>query len=433
MNLMTFKGKLVFVLGVVLTITFLMIGIAFNTIMSNAIMSNARNAIIDARSIITTSNRLNQRLFISTQNFAISPTYEVLHAQLAQNKHLLEFQRMVAQTLYQNDILPSTLIHELRINDEIYFLNVVANPNDSKQWIVLYISMTTLTNLGQTLNAVLFIIIGFMFIVSMMLINFIASSITLPLTQIAQFATSIGKGSRTKSEHQFYELELIQLQNAMNGMVQNLDEQEQSNRHFFQNVSHDLRTPLQVIIAQTEAFEYDFVNKTQTIEVITHQGERLKSLIDDLLILSRLEGNIIDVVIEHLDVRDIIEEITSSMVILLNKRNLTINYVFPKEACIINMDKASLHKVFTNLLANAIRYAQSTIIWTVIHHEQEVEVRIANDGEKIENVSEEAIFERYAKGSKGQYGIGLSIVKAVMDHYGGSVAVESPPMLGWLS
>lgn len=425
MNLMTFKGKLVFILGVVLTITFLIIGIAFNTIMTDAILTNAQNAIIEARSVITTSNRLTQRSFISTQIFSITPTYEVLDSQFPQNEHLLAFQRMIAHTLYQNDIQPSPLIHELRVNDEIYFLNVVANPNVTEQWIVLYISMTTLTNLGQTLNAVLFIIIGWMFIVSMLLVNFIASSLTLPLTQIAEFATSIGKGNRAKSETVFYEQELIQIQNAMNSMVHNLDEQEQANRHFFQNVSHDLRTPLQVIIAQTEAFEYNFVSKEQTIEVITHQGERLKSLIDDLLILSRLEGNITDVVVEPLDMRDVIEEITSSMAILLNERNLALNYRFPKHACIIAIDKASIHKVLTNLLANAIRYAEHSITWIVKDEEHEIEVSIANDGAKIEDIDEVTIFERYTKGRKGQYGIGLSIVKAVMDHYGGRILVNS--------
>jgi CHASE3 domain sensor protein len=69
MKPMTFKVKLTLVLSFVLASTFLIIGISFNSIMNTSIINNARDAIVDSRSIITSSNRMNQRLFVSTQNF----------------------------------------------------------------------------------------------------------------------------------------------------------------------------------------------------------------------------------------------------------------------------------------------------------------------------------------------------------------------------
>ena len=425
MNLMTFKGKLVFVLGVVLTTTFLIVGITFNTIINDSILNNARSAIEDSRNIITSSNRMNQRLFVSTQNFIMTPSYDVLHSQFMHSHQLMMFHRMMANTLKDNQIEPSNIIHELRINNDLYYLNVIENPNETNQWIVLYISMSTLANLRSNLNVVLFLILGFMLIISMLIIGFIASSMTLPLTQIAQFATSVGQGSRSLDEHKFHELELIQIQNAMNTMVLNLDEQEQANRHFFQNISHELRTPLQVILAQTEAFQYDFVSKEQTIDVLSHQGDRLKSLIDDLLVLSRLEGHIVDVVIESYDVRDVIEEVSSSMSVLLHERNLNMSYQFPNQLSQIKIDESSLHKVLINLLSNAIRYAHHNITWSVKEHPNEIEISISNDGDMIPDTIKNAIFDRFIKGEKGHIGIGLAIVKAVMDHYGGRVEVLS--------
>lgn len=425
MNLMTFKGKLVFVLGVVLITTFLIVGITFNTIINDSILNNARSAIEDSRNIITSSNRMNQRLFVSTQNFIMTPSYDVLHSQFMHSHQLMMFHRMMANTLKDNQIEPSNIIHELRINNDLYYLNVIENPNETNQWIVLYISMSTLANLRSNLNVVLFLILGFMLIISMLIIGFIASSMTLPLTQIAQFATSVGQGSRSLDEHKFHELELIQIQNAMNTMVLNLDEQEQANRHFFQNISHELRTPLQVILAQTEAFQYDFVSKEQTIDVLSHQGDRLKSLIDDLLVLSRLEGHIVDVVIESYDVRDVIEEVSSSMSVLLHERNLNMSYQFPNQLSQIKIDESSLHKVLINLLSNAIRYAHHNITWSVKEHPNEIEISISNDGDMIPDTIKNAIFDRFIKGEKGHIGIGLAIVKAVMDHYGGRVEVLS--------
>jgi two-component system, OmpR family, sensor histidine kinase CssS len=433
MKFMTFKGKLTFVLSVVVTTTFLIIGISFNVIMNESILNNARDAIMDSRNIITESNRMNQRLFVSTQNFIMSQDYEAIHGNMTHSPQMMMLHRVMAEALESGNIEPSLLIHELRISGELFYINLIENPNNANQWVVLYISMSTLANLKSSLNLILFLIMVFMLIVAMLVIYFVASSMTLPLTQLASFATSVGQGQREADKHEFNEKELIDLQNAMNTMVHNLDEQEQANRHFFQNVSHELRTPLQIILAQSEAFQYNFVSKNQTLEVISGQGERLKSLIEDLLVLSRLEGHAVDVMVQSIDVRDVIEEISSSMNVLLQERNLSVEYHFPNTLSLISMDEPSLHKVFTNLLTNAIRYAKSKIVWEVKDIGNFIEVKISNDGEMIEAHMKEVIFDRFQKGVKGHIGIGLTIVKAVMEHYGGSINVESTPESTWFT
>jgi signal transduction histidine kinase len=427
MKFMTFKGKLTFVLSVVVTATFLIIGISFNVIINEAILDNARDAIMDSRNIISSSDRGNQRIFVSTQNFVMSPSYHTIHTNMVHSPQMMMFHGVMARALESNGIMPSLIIHEMRISGELYYVNIIENPNNENQWIVLYVSMSTLSNLKSSLNLILFLIMTFMLIVAMLVIYFVSSSMTLPLTQLAAFATSVGQGQRQADHHEFHEHELLDLQKAMNTMVHNLDEQEQANRHFFQNVSHELRTPLQVILAQSEAFQYDFASKEQTLEVISGQGERLKSLIEDLLVLSRLEAHSVDMMVQKLDVRDLIEEISSSMNVLLQERNLIMEYHFPSLDSSINIDESSLHKVFTNLLSNAIRYAKTKIVWDVIHHHNELEVRISNDGEMIEDEFKDIIFNRFQKGEKGHIGIGLAIVKAVMEHYGGSIRVESSP------
>jgi two-component system sensor histidine kinase CssS len=425
MKFMTFKSKLTFVLSVVLTATFLIIGISFNVIINEAILDNARDAIVDSRNIITASDRINQRLFVSTQNFLMTQDYEAIHSNMTHSPHMMMLHRVMAQALESGQIAPSLVIHELRISGDLFYINLIENPANENQWIVLYISMSTLANLKSSLNLILFLIMIFMLIVAMLIIYFVASSMTLPLTQLAAFATSVGKGKRVADDHEFHEKELIELQNAMNTMVNDLDEQEQANRHFFQNISHELRTPLQVILAQSEAFQYDFVSKEHTLEVISGQGERLKSLIEDLLVLSRLEAHAVDVMVQSIDVRDLIEEISSSMNVLLQERNLSMEYHFPATPSIIKMDESSLHKIFTNLLTNALRYAKSKIIWDVVEKVDSVEVTISNDGEMISEEFKDVIFDRFQKGDKGHIGIGLAIVKAVIEHYGGSIRVDS--------
>lgn len=427
MKFMTFKGKLTFVISVVLASTFLIIGISFNMIMNESILNNARDAIMDSRNIITSSDRNNQRLFVSTQNFVMSQDYEAIHTNMLHSPHMMMLHRYMAEVLKNNGIMPSLLIHELRINNELFYVNIIENPNQSSQWIVLYVSMSTLANLKNNLNLILFLIMSFMLVAGIFIIWFISSSMTYPLTQLSHFARSVGQGNRKKDHHDFHETELVQLQDAMNTMVMNLDEQEQANRLFFQNVSHELRTPLQVILAQLEAYQYDFVNKDQTLNVIYTQGERLKSLIDDLLVLTRLEAHAVDVVIERVDIRDMIEETTSSMNVLFQEKNIDVSYDFPSKPMIISMDEHSLQKVITNLLTNALRYAKSKVSWKVIEVGNTLEVSISNDGPMIPSDLQNKIFDRFQKGDQGHIGIGLAIVHSVMEHYGGKVNVISTP------
>lgn len=425
MKFMTFKGKLTFVISVVLASTFLIIGISFNVIMNESILDNARDAIMDSRNIITASDRNNQRLFVSTQNFVMSQEYEAIHTNMLHSPHMMMLHRYMAEVLKNNAIMPSLLIHELRINNELFYVNIIENPNQSSQWIVLYVSMSTLANLKNNLNLILFLIMTFMLVVGILIIWFIASSMTQPLTQLSYFARSVGQGNRKKDEHDFHETELVQLQEAMNTMVMNLDEQEQANRLFFQNVSHELRTPLQVILAQLEAYQYDFVNKDQTLNVIYTQGERLKSLIDDLLVLTRLESHSVDMVIERIDIRDMIEETTSSMNVLFQEKKIEVHYDFPSRPMIISMDDHSLQKVITNLLTNALRYAKSKVVWKVVEVGNTIEVSISNDGAMIPHDLQAKIFDRFQKGDQGHIGIGLAIVQSVMEHYGGQIRVHS--------
>lgn len=427
MKNMTFKGKLTLVLSIVLASTFLIIGVSFNSIMNTSILNNAREAIVDSRNIITSSNRMNQRLFVSTQNFIMSPDYVSSEAGMMHSPHMMMIHRVIASVLKENAISPSPDILELRIGGELFYVNLIENPSSESQWIVLYVSMSTLDNLKANLNLILFVIMVIMLVVGIILIWFVSSSMTLPLTQLSAFATSVGHGHRQSDPHEYHEKELIDLHDSMNTMVSNLLEQEQASRHFFQNVSHELRTPLQIILAQLEAYQYDFVSKENTLSVISNQGERLKLLIDDLLVLSRLEAHNVDVVVESIDIRDVIEEISSSMHVLLEDKGLEMKYQFPNHPVILKMDESSLTKVFSNLLTNAIRYSKSKIVWEVNEHNTHVEVKISNDGEMIPEDFKDKIFNRFQKGDRGHIGIGLAIVKAVMEHYGGDVKVDSHP------
>lgn len=427
MKFMTFKGKLTFVLSIVLASTFLIIGISFNTIMNNSILNNARDAIVDSRNIITSSNRMNHRLFVSTQNFVMTQNYESVDVGMMHSPHMIMLHRFMADVLEENALSPSLAIHELRISNELFYVNLIENPNNASQWIVLYVSMSTLNNLKVNLNIILFVIMTIMLVFGIILIWFVSSSMTLPLTQLAAFATSVGRGNRKSDPNEYHEKELIVLHDSMNTMVSNLVEQEQASRHFFQNVSHELRTPLQIILAQLEAYQYDFVSKENTLNVITNQGERLKLLIDDLLVLSRLEAHNVDVVVESIDIRDVIEEISSSMHVLLEDKGLEMKYQFPSHPVIVKIDGSSLTKVFSNLLTNAIRYSKTKIAWEVIDSKDSIEVKISNDGEMIPADFKDKIFDRFQKGDRGHIGIGLAIVKAVMDHYGGNIHVDSNP------
>ncbi len=210
-------------------------------------------------------------------------------------------------------------------------------------------------------------------------------------------------------------------------------------RDFLSNVSHELRTPLASIRAMVETLEDggldDRHDAEEFLKRIHQQVERLTTLVNELLELSRIESGAIDLQPEMIDVSGLVGEAASLMRPKAELEGVTI--LCPgRSGPTLEGDRTSLLRVVSNLLDNAIKFSPRGGTVNVETSEQGdlVAISVRDEGEGISAGDLPRVFERFYKGdqsrSKTGVGLGLAIVKHVVRAHGGTAEAESGPDAG---
>lgn len=207
-------------------------------------------------------------------------------------------------------------------------------------------------------------------------------------------------------------------------------------RRFTADASHELRTPLAAIRSIGETALHnpdDQVNSRETIGSILEESDRLRQMVDALLILSRADTGATGLQREPVVLAELARETVDFLNVLAEEKQQSIK-ITANENAIVKVDRASMRQAITNLLDNAIKYAPanseiSVIVGITDHHEAFVE--IADSGMGIPEQDVPHIFDRFFRVDKGRSramggaGLGLSITKWAVEINGGRIEVES--------
>lgn len=219
--------------------------------------------------------------------------------------------------------------------------------------------------------------------------------------------------------------------------ITRLTQLEQVRREFVANVSHELRTPLAIFQGYVEnlqdAPDMSATERNETFAILAKHSRRLNALVEDLLILARLEARQHEMELESLEVADFCREMARDWAVRVEKKNVTLRLDIAGELPVIEADRMRLEQVFNNLLDNALKYAPqgSTITFGAAHVDGMVDFSVKDEGQGILSADLPHIFERFYRADKarsrevGGTGLGLSIVKHIAQAHGGSVSAES--------
>ena len=195
------------------------------------------------------------------------------------------------------------------------------------------------------------------------------------------------------------------------------------------SVSHELRTPLTTIIGFGSLLP-DYVSDPEGLEhvaLIQRESAHLEALISNLLLMTRLEARALEYRRERVDIASVVTEAAGLIGSLSPERDIFIDVAgsLPIEAG----DRGTLRQVFTNLIENAVKYSPEgePVEVTAAGDGAAVEVTVADRGPGIPFDQREAIFERFHRGSNHSEqgtGIGLYLVRALVEAHGGTVRVE---------
>ena len=275
----------------------------------------------------------------------------------------------------------------------------------------------------------------------------LVSSITKPLQDIAKEMLKV-KGDYTELnfEHcQYPEINVIadttmKMSKNVKDYLNQIEKERMIRQEFFSNASHELKTPITSIQGYAELLEsgmiQDEATKADFASRIKKEAVRMTGLINDILMISRLEAKEAEVTFSDVRVSVLLEEIIDSL-----KPQAAEAQVFVHVDCqplMIHANLQQMRELLTNLISNAIKYNRpGGQVWINIREtDGQMVIRVKDNGVGIPSDSLDRIFERFYRVDKGRSrkqggtGLGLSIVKHIVNFYHGTIHVSSEPDMG---
>lgn len=284
--------------------------------------------------------------------------------------------------------------------------------------------MANYNNIGG-IGIVLAMLTIIAFVLSTIVSYFLSNSITRPIKKLEDFAIKIGKGGFLSNDFEFKDVELENLNNALNKSVIQLGEYHNAQENFFQNASHELRTPLMSIKCYAEGIVYELMEPKLAGETILTETDKLSELVTDLLYIAKIDSSTTAKESEKINLTNLIKEGVARQEAIANKNNISFVFEFDKNDIHYVCIKDLISRAIDNLISNAIRYAKNEIILTCKKEKNFITISITDDGDGIEADIMPYIFERFYKGAGGNTGIGLSIVKSIVKQHKGSVVAKN--------
>ncbi len=202
-------------------------------------------------------------------------------------------------------------------------------------------------------------------------------------------------------------------------MGKKIETDQNRQKQFFENASHELKTPLMSIQGYAEGLEAGITAPEKATKVILSETDKMTGLVNDILSLSRLESGAYKLKKENISMPDFLSECLTSMEGSIYERRLHVG--FDVAPFVIEADRVQFEKAVRNILTNAIRYAKSEIR---IFYDGKKLV-IWDDGTPISPESLKHLFERFYTGPNGNTGIGMSLTKEIVEQHGWKIKAEN--------
>ena len=272
---------------------------------------------------------------------------------------------------------------------------------------------------------ILFVLMTVMFLLAEIASYFLANSITRPIEKLGDFALDMSKGNFESNDFEFIDIELENLNAALNESVRRLGVSDKAQKDFFQNASHELRTPIMSIKIYAEGIAYGVMEPNQAAETIMAETDRLSELVTDLLYITKIDTESTAYKPDKIDLIAMIEACIKHHKAVAEKKGIGFKFDFEGSHFDYECVPELLSRAVDNLISNAIRYAVDEVTIQFRKNEMGIQIVVMDDGDGIDEETLPQVFERFYKGSGGITGIGLAIVKSIAEQHKGYVSAEN--------
>ena len=189
----------------------------------------------------------------------------------------------------------------------------------------------------------------------------------------------------------------------------------------FQNTSHELKTPLMSIQGYAEAIRDGIIEPEdvgESLDIIIDESKKLRDTVNSIVYISKIDKRINDEEIKNINLWELSEEQRLRLAMVASGKNIEIINEVDKELVIPYSDE-KLDVIFSNILSNSMRYAsEKIIIKGYVDVLENIVIVFEDDGRGFSSGEEKLVFNRFYKGKNGVTGLGLSIVKTIIDSSG---------------
>lgn len=378
--------------------------------------------------------------YLEIDNSFLIATNQVYTSLYLQDGSMLYGENPVAR--YTKDIgFSDSEIQRITVNGTIYFIydRKLSEPGLEGLWLRGVVSEKQGEVQMNSISRTTLIILPSLVLLAIVGGYIVAGRMLRPVRKITDSAAHISEGGDLKKRIEIGEGkdELLLLADSFNKMFDRLDASFQTEKQFTSDASHELRTPVAVILAQCE-LSLDTPQSNEeyrnALSVIQRQGKKMSKLINDMLVFTRLELKSEQYVKTQLDLGQLTEDVCTDMS-LIKENNITLKYRTIKPLMYYG-NKELLTRLLTNLISNAYRYGKNNgnIYVTLTEKENETELSVKDDGIGIAEKDIKKIFDRFYQADNSRSntgtGLGLSMVKEIAKMHDGEVSVESEPGKG---
>ena len=268
-----------------------------------------------------------------------------------------------------------------------------------------------------------------------LLVSLISRRVLTPVRSLSVAAGRLGQGDLSQRVAPSGVGEIGQLSTTFNSMAANLEQAEQQRRNLVADVAHELRTPLSNIQGYLEAVKDGLLQPDEeTIDTLLQQVSHLSHLVEDLRVLAMAEAGVLQLNRGPDAIQDILRRSTDAFRPRAEARGVSVDLDLPETLPLVDIDRTRIGQVLTNLMENALAHTPDSGSITISAEEASrstVRVTIADSGEGIPSDDLPHIFDRFYRvdpsrtRATGGAGIGLTIVKQLIELHGGTVRAES--------
>ncbi len=392
---------------------------------------NPRDFATELKGIVNTASRTlkvrvilaNPHGLIGKYDSAHTTPYDTGSWHPLDQKALKQQQAATAELQSSNLVLFQSPIHGVHANAGAVVL--VANVSDVQPGL-------------SSLSGAILVILATLLLVWLAIGFYFTFSMSRPLLRIIGATRRMARGDYTVRVPAKGGGEIARLATDFNTMAQQVQQSDRVLKDFVANVSHDLRTPLTLISGFSEAI-LDGTAPREKLEdsaqIIHDEATRMQRMVEDLLQLTRLESGLQKFRREPVEVRSLVQHVIDRTVRAHGEKEVApVRNMVPAAMPMIEVDREHIERALRNLLNNALQYTPAAGRVTVGAEaigKGWVEIRVSDTGTGIPQQDLPRVFERFYRTDKsrereqGHSGLGLAIVREIVEAHGGYVAVES--------